>query len=169
MSLIHRSDWNQSCALLTGHMMRRVIASQAKAVYGADKCVPQPIAQHVYSFGNFLQCLEHGQLQITYWERYYPKQDFTVLSAHIFKILPFFSKLDTLIKKIAHKIQNTLHLLQNEALDSKYHKHISKAHICKHLCHNINSCKIFVLHRESCVVFCKKCLMKLKTDLKVEN
>ncbi len=127
MSLIHRSDWNQSCALLTGHMMRRVIASQAKAVYGADKCVPQPIAQHVYSFGNFLQCLEHGQLQITYWERYYPKQDFTVLSAHIFKILPFFSKLDTLIKKLHTKYKipciscKTKHWIQNITNTSQKH------------------------------------------------
>lgn len=47
MSLIHRSDWNQSCALLT-HMMCSVISSKAKAVYGADKSVPQAIVQHVY-------------------------------------------------------------------------------------------------------------------------
>ncbi len=36
--------------------------------------------------------------------------------------------------------------MQNEALHSKYHKCISKEHICKHLCHNIQ-CYI-----EKCVV-----------------
>ncbi len=34
-------------------------------------------------------------------------------------------------------MQNASHLLQNEALHSKYDKHISKENICKHLCHNI--------------------------------
>ncbi len=48
----------------------------------------------------------------------------------------------------AHKMQNTSHLLQNEALHSKYHKHISKANIC----HNINSCQICVCYIENCVL-----------------
>ncbi len=40
--------------------------------------------------------------------------------------------------RIAQKMQNASHLLQNEALHSKYisEKHISEANIC----HNINSC-----------------------------
>ncbi len=34
-------------------------------------------------------------------------------------------------QNVTHKMQNTS--MQNEALHSKYHKHISKANICKHL------------------------------------
>ncbi len=69
---------------------------------------------------------------------------FTVLFqllTHIFKTLPLFFKTLHTNPRIAHtKCKNASHLLQNEALHSKYHKHISKANICKHLCHNINSC-----------------------------
>ncbi len=56
------------------------------------------------------------------------------------KLCLFFLNFTHKSKNYTHKMQNASHLLQNEALHSKYHKHISKANICKHLCHNINSC-----------------------------
>ncbi len=58
---------------------------------------------------------------------------------HFQNFASFFKTLHT-NPRIAHKMQNASHLLQNEALHSKYHKHISKENICKHLRHNINSC-----------------------------
>ncbi len=71
----------------------------------------------------------------------YERNDLTVF----FNCLHTFSKLCLLFSKLYTQIQelhtqNASQLLQNEALHSKYHKHISKASICKHLCHNINSC-----------------------------
>ncbi len=62
---------------------------------------------------------------------------FFQLLTHIFKTLPLFSNLYTQIQEL--HTQNASHLLQNEALHSKYHKHISKANIYKHLCHNITA------------------------------
>ncbi len=41
--------------------------------------------------------------------------------------------------RIAHT-KYKINLLQNEALHSKYHNHISKANIFKQICQNINSC-----------------------------
>ncbi len=43
---------------------------------------------------------------------------------HIFKTLPLFLKTLHTNPRIAHKMQNASHLLQNEALHSKYHKHL---------------------------------------------
>ncbi len=43
-----------------------------------------------------------------------------------FKIQNFTQK----SKICTHKMQNASHLLQNEALHSKYHKHVSNANIC---------------------------------------
>ncbi len=63
--------------------------------------------------------------------------------------------------------QNASHLLKNEALHSKYHKHTSKAKICKHLSIILIPDK-FVCYRNNCV-FCTKCFMKLKTKLNAEN
>ncbi len=87
-----------------------------------------------------------------------------------FKTLPlFFSKLYTQIKNCTHKMQNASHLLQNEALHSKYHKYISKANICKRLCIILIPVR-FLCYIENCVLlFCKKCFMKLKTESKAEN
>ncbi len=76
---------------------------------------------------------------------------FSTAYTHFQNFASFFQNFTHKSKNCTHKMQNASHLLQNEALHSKYHKHISKANICKHLCHNINSCKIFVLHR---IVFC---------------
>ncbi len=44
----------------------------------------------------------------------------------------FFIQRNTLYNnpRIANKMQNASHLLQNEALHSKHHKHFSKANIC---------------------------------------
>ncbi len=79
---------------------------------------------------------------------------------HSFYCLHTFSKLCLFFqsKNCTDKMQNASHLLQNEALDSKYHKHILKANICRHLCHYTFA-----------VVFCKKCFMKLKTESKANN
>ncbi len=71
-------------------------------------------------------------------------------------------------KNCRHKMQNASHLLQNEALHSKYHKHISKTIICKHLCHNINSCSICVCYIENCVLcFTKSVLWNGKLRLRI--
>ncbi len=65
-------------------------------------------------------------------------------------------------------MQNASHLLQNEALHSKYHKHISKqtfANTFAIILIPVRLCiYFFVLHRVLCVVFRKKCFMKLKTE-----
>ncbi len=65
---------------------------------------------------------------------------FSTAFTHFQTFKLFFSKLYTQIQELHIQNQNASHLLQNEALQSKYHKYISKANICKHLCHNINSC-----------------------------
>ncbi len=68
-----------------------------------------------------------------------------------------------------HKMQNASHLLQNEVLHSKYHKHISKANICN------TSAIILIPVRFLCVtsriVCCvlQKVFMKLKTESKADN
>ncbi len=54
-----------------------------------------------------------------------------LLLTHIFKTLPLY------FQNFTHKMQNASHLLQNEALHYKYHKHISKSNIFKHLSHNV--------------------------------
>ncbi len=89
---------------------------------------------------------------------------FFQLLTHIFKTLPlYFPSFTHKSKSCTHEMQNTSHLLQNEALHSKYHKHISKANICKHLCHNINSCHIFACYIENCVLcFAKSVLWNWK-------
>ncbi len=66
-------------------------------------------------------------------------------------------------------MQNASHLLQNEALHSKYHKHISRANIYKHLCHNINSCWIFVYYIKNCVLFLQKVIYVIETESNVED
>ncbi len=59
----------------------------------------------------------------------------------VFKhILIFFQNFTHKSKNCTLKMQNSSHLLQNEALCSKCNKHISKANICKHLCYKSNSC-----------------------------
>jgi len=52
-------------------------------------------------------------------------QFFSAAFTHFQNFASFFLKLYT-NPRIVHK-------MQNEALHSKYHKHISKANICKHL------------------------------------
>ncbi len=73
----------------------------------------------------------------------------------------FFFKRHTQIQEL-HKMQKASHLLQNEALRSKYHKHISKANTFAII-------SIPVCYKENCVVFCKKVFMKLKTKSKADN
>ncbi len=51
-------------------------------------------------------------------------------TAYIFKTLTFFLNFTHKSKNCTHKMLNSLH--------SKYHKHVSKANICKHFCKNIN-------------------------------
>ncbi len=63
-------------------------------------------------------------------------------------------------------MQNASHLLQNIlTLHSKYHKHISKANTFAIILIPVK----LLLHRELCVLFSKKCFMKLKTESKAEN
>ncbi len=56
---------------------------------------------------------------------------------------------------------NASHLLQNEALHYKYHKHISKSNIFKHLSHNVTQkivcCVLQKLSQrpKNCVWFCR--------------
>ncbi len=59
---------------------------------------------------------------------------FFQLFTHIFKTLSFFLLLYTQIQELhTHTMQKASNILQNEAQHSKYHKHISKANISKHL------------------------------------
>ncbi len=61
-----------------------------------------------------------------------PLQYFTV--AYILKTLAmFFQNFTHKSKNCTHKMLNDSHLLQKEAMHSKYNKHISKANICRHL------------------------------------
>ncbi len=53
---------------------------------------------------------------------------FFQLHTHILSIFHTFHKFQT-NPRIAHKMQNASHLVQNESLHSKYHKRISKANI----------------------------------------
>ncbi len=65
-------------------------------------------------------------------------QFFSTAYRHFQNFASFFQNFTHKSKNCTHKMQNASHLLQNESLHSKYHKHISKANICKHLCQNIN-------------------------------
>ncbi len=57
---------------------------------------------------------------------------FLTAYTHFQNFTSFFSNLYTQIQEL--HTQNASQLLQNEALHSKYPKHISKANICKHIC-----------------------------------
>ncbi len=52
---------------------------------------------------------------------------------HFKNVTYFFQNFSHKSKNCTHKMLNASHLLQNEALHSKYNKHISKANICRHL------------------------------------
>ncbi len=57
---------------------------------------------------------------------------FSTAYTHFQNFASFFQTLDTNPRIVQTKCLTSLH--------SKYHKHISKANICKHLCFNLNSC-----------------------------
>ncbi len=96
-------------------------------------------------------------------------QFFSTAYTHFQKCASFFQNFTHKSKNCTHKMQNASHLLQNEVLHSKI-TNISKANICKHLWHNINSCKIFVCYKENCVLcFAKSVLWnwKLSRSLRI--
>ncbi len=77
-----------------------------------------------------------------------------------------FSRLYTQIQQLHTQNAKCFTSLAKWSTAFKYHKHISKANICKHLCHKINSCSIlFVCYIENCVLcFAKSVLWKSKAE-----
>ncbi len=92
---------------------------------------------------SFIICIRFVCLVLYIISIVYDYYDITVFFStgyvHFQNFASFFQNFTHKSKSCA---QNAKYLtsLVNEALHSKYHKHISKANICKHLCHNINSC-----------------------------
>jgi len=68
---------------------------------------------------------------------------FSTAYIHFQNFASFFQNFTHKYKNCTKKIKNGSHFLQNYALHSKYHKHVSKANICKHLCHHVN-CVSFI-------------------------
>ncbi len=84
---------------------------------------------------------------------------FFQLLTHIFKTFPLFFFFFTLkSKNCTHKMQNASHLLQNEALHSKYDEHILKANIFALILIPLR----LLCYFENCVCFSKSVLWNWK-------
>jgi len=79
-----------------------------------------------------------------------------------FEFSAAFTHFQNFTHKSKNHTQNASHLLQNEALHSRYHNHVSKANICNTF--NIILIIVrFVCYIENCVLCFMKSVMKLKT------